>query len=55
MGGHVGIKEGLHVTVGRAGILKLWLRLYPGDIHADLWRRNDARGKRADFGKVEAP
>jgi hypothetical protein len=41
MGGQVGLKEGLHVTDGRVDILKLWLRLYPGDMHADLRKVND--------------
>jgi hypothetical protein len=50
MGGQVGLKEGLHVTDGRVDILKLWLRLYPGDMHADLRKLNDAcLSKRADF------
>jgi hypothetical protein len=53
MGGQVGLKEGLHLTDGRVDILKLWLRLYPGDMHADLRKLNDARfSKRADFRHV---
>jgi hypothetical protein len=53
MGGHVGLKEGLHVTDGRLDILKLWLRLYPGDMHANLRKLNDAcLSKRADFRQV---
>jgi hypothetical protein len=42
MGGHVGLKEGLPMTDGRVDILKPWLRLYPGDMHADLRKLNDA-------------
>jgi hypothetical protein len=50
---HVGLKEGLHVTDGRVDILKLWLRLYPGDMHADLRKLNDeGLRKRADFRQV---
>jgi hypothetical protein len=50
MGGQVGLKEGLPVMDGRVDILKLWLRLYPGDMHADLRKLYDASlSKRADF------
>jgi hypothetical protein len=53
MEGHVGLKEGLHVTDGRVDILKLWLRLYPGDMHAGLQKLNNAcSSKRVDFGQV---
>jgi hypothetical protein len=53
MGGQVGLKEGLPVTDGRVDILKLWLPLYPGDMHVDLRKLNDAcLSKRADFGHV---
>jgi hypothetical protein len=53
MGGQVGLKEGLHVTHGRVDILKLWLRLYTGDMHANLRKLNDAGlSKRADFRQV---
>ena len=53
MGGQVGLKEGLPVTDGRVDILKLWLRLYPGDMHADLRKLNDeGLSKRADFRQV---
>jgi hypothetical protein len=49
----VGLKEDLLVTDGRVDILKLWLRLYPGDMHADLRKLNYARlSKRADFRQV---
>jgi hypothetical protein len=38
------------VTDGRVDILELWLRLYPGDMHADLRKLNDASlSKRADL------
>jgi hypothetical protein len=38
------------MTDGRVDILKLWLQLYPGDMHADLRKLNDAGlSKRADF------
>jgi hypothetical protein len=53
LGRHVGLKEGLHVTDGRVDILKLWLRLYPVDMHADLRKLNDAcLSKRADIKQV---
>jgi hypothetical protein len=53
MGGQVELKEGLPLTDGRVDILKLWLWLYPGDMHADLRELNDARfNKRADFRHV---
>jgi hypothetical protein len=53
MRGHVGLKEGLPLTDGRVDILKLWLRLYPGDMPADLRKLNDAcLSKRADFRHV---
>jgi hypothetical protein len=49
--GHVGLKEGLHVTDGRADVLKLWLS--PGDMHANLQKLSDASlSKRADFRQV---
>jgi hypothetical protein len=51
--GHVGLKEGLPVTDGRVDVLKLWLRLNPGDMHADLRELNNAcLNKRVDFGQV---
>jgi hypothetical protein len=40
MGGLVGLKEGLLLlTDGRVDILKLWLQLYPGDMHADVLKK----------------
>jgi hypothetical protein len=51
--GHVGLKEGLHVKDGRVDFLKLWLRLNPGDMHADLQKINDAfLSKRVEIGQV---
>jgi hypothetical protein len=56
MEAHVGLKEGLPVTDGRVDVLKLWLRPYPGDIHADLQIINSVRlSKRVDFGHVSPP
>jgi hypothetical protein len=53
MGEQVGLKVVLLVTDGRVVILKLWLRLYPGDMHADLRNLNDAcLSNRADFRQV---
>jgi hypothetical protein len=53
MGGQVGLKEGLPVTDGRVDILKLRLPLYPGDMHVDLRKLNDANlSKMADFRHV---
>jgi hypothetical protein len=53
MGGQVGPKEDLLVTDGRVDILKLWLRLYPGDMHADLRKLNYAYlSTRAEFRQV---
>jgi hypothetical protein len=53
MKGHVGLKEGLSVTDGRVDVLKAWLWLYPGVMHAALQKLNNARlSKRADFGQV---
>jgi hypothetical protein len=53
MEGQVGLKEGLHVKDGRVYVLKLWLRLFPGDMHADLQKLSNACfSKRVDFGQV---
>jgi hypothetical protein len=53
MGGYVGLNEGLLVTDGRVKVLKLWLRLYPGDMHADLRNLNVAcLSNRGDFRQV---
>jgi hypothetical protein len=47
---HVGLNEGLHVTDGQVDVSKLWLRLYPGDMHADLQKfDNLCLSKRVDF------
>jgi hypothetical protein len=41
------------VTDGRVDILEIWLRLYSGDMHADLRKLNDAGlSMRADFRQV---
>jgi hypothetical protein len=49
----VGLNKGLRVADGRVDVLKLWHRLFPGDMHADLQKiRNACLSQRVDFGHV---